>query len=104
MRGASFTFLAVVAAAIASPLPRALPTPVNTATAKTYLSQCTSSVDLSIICRSYAYISVTVAVDSNSPAYVRSAFKLWDISKLTKISPVMITYFFSFRKVQYARK
>ncbi|KIK00619.1 hypothetical protein K443DRAFT_679089 [Laccaria amethystina LaAM-08-1] len=61
MRGASLTFLAVVAAAIAAPLPRALPTPVSTATAKTYLSQ------------------LTVAVDSNSPAYVRSAFKAWDI-------------------------
>ncbi|EDQ99675.1 uncharacterized protein LACBIDRAFT_316199 [Laccaria bicolor S238N-H82] len=60
MRGASLTFLAVVAAAIAAPLPRALPTPVSTATAKTYLSQ------------------LTVAVDSNSPAYARSAFKLWD--------------------------
>ena len=83
MRGASLTFLAVVAAAMAAPLPRALPTPVSTVTAKTYLSQCLSSTDLSIFCRSYADISVTVAVDSNSPAYVRSKFKTWDISKLT---------------------
>jgi hypothetical protein len=48
MRDASLIFLAVVAAAIAAPLPRALPTPVSTATAKTYLSQCTSSTDLPI--------------------------------------------------------
>ncbi|KAI0086756.1 hypothetical protein BDY19DRAFT_871775, partial [Irpex rosettiformis] len=40
---------------------RALPTPVSVATAKTYLSE------------------LTVATDSNSPAYARSEFKTWDI-------------------------
>ncbi|KIK00618.1 hypothetical protein K443DRAFT_679087 [Laccaria amethystina LaAM-08-1] len=61
MRATSVAFFAIVSAALAAPLPRALPTPVSTATAKTYLSQ------------------LTVAVDSNNPAYVRSAFKIWDI-------------------------
>ena len=28
-----------------------------------------------------------VAVDSNSPAYARSAFKTWDIGKFTEYSP-----------------
>ncbi|KAJ7490468.1 hypothetical protein FB451DRAFT_620999 [Mycena latifolia] len=53
--------LSVVAAAFSSPIPRALPTPVSVATAKTYLSE------------------LTVAVDSNSPAYSRDLFKTWDI-------------------------
>ncbi|EDQ99674.1 uncharacterized protein LACBIDRAFT_256021 [Laccaria bicolor S238N-H82] len=61
MHATSLTFFAIVSAALASPLPRALPTPVSTATAKTYLSQ------------------LTVTVDSNVPAYARSAFKTWDI-------------------------
>ncbi|KAF7314732.1 hypothetical protein MKEN_00947200 [Mycena kentingensis (nom. inval.)] len=42
-------------------LPRALPTPVSVATAKTYLSE------------------LVVAADSNSPAYDRDLFKTWDI-------------------------
>ncbi|KAF7326914.1 hypothetical protein MVEN_02585300 [Mycena venus] len=42
------------------PSPRALPTPVSVATAKTYLSE------------------LTVAVDSNTPAYSRDQFKTWD--------------------------
>ncbi|THG97118.1 hypothetical protein EW026_g4825 [Hermanssonia centrifuga] len=40
---------------------RALPTPIAVSTAKSYLSQ------------------LTVAVDSNSPAYARDLFKTWDI-------------------------
>ncbi|KAJ7160156.1 hypothetical protein C8R46DRAFT_1107187 [Mycena filopes] len=48
-------------AVTSSPLPRALPTPVSVATAKTYLSE------------------LTVAVDSNVPAYDRTLFKTWDI-------------------------
>ncbi|KAI0040495.1 hypothetical protein FA95DRAFT_1502798 [Auriscalpium vulgare] len=40
---------------------RALPTSVSVATAKTYLDE------------------LTVAVDSNSPAYARDLFKTWDI-------------------------
>lgn len=43
---------------------RALPTPISVATAKTYLSE------------------LTVAVDSNSPAYARDLFKTWDTSEL----------------------
>lgn len=39
MRATGLTCFAIVSAALAAPLPRALPTPVNTATAKTYLSQ-----------------------------------------------------------------
>lgn len=48
--------------AVAAPIVRALPTPVSVATAKTYLAD------------------LTVAVDSNSPAYARTEFKTWDIS------------------------
>ncbi|KAI0303339.1 hypothetical protein B0F90DRAFT_1809571 [Multifurca ochricompacta] len=47
--------------AVAQPLKRALPTPVDVATAKIFLSE------------------LTVAVDSNVPAYARSLFKTWDI-------------------------
>ncbi|KAH9005199.1 hypothetical protein EDB86DRAFT_1729539 [Lactarius hatsudake] len=47
--------------ASAVPVKRALPTPVSVATAKTYLSE------------------LTVAVDSNVPAYSRDLFKTWDI-------------------------
>ncbi|KAH9043189.1 hypothetical protein EDB85DRAFT_1913959 [Lactarius pseudohatsudake] len=45
----------------AVPVKRALPTPVSVATAKTFLSE------------------LTVAVDSNVPAYSRDLFKTWDI-------------------------
>ncbi|EIM90136.1 uncharacterized protein STEHIDRAFT_92898 [Stereum hirsutum FP-91666 SS1] len=51
----------VVSAAPIAQIKRALPTPVAVSTAKTYLSQ------------------LTVAVDSNSPAYSRDQFKTWDI-------------------------
>ncbi|KAI0306529.1 hypothetical protein B0F90DRAFT_767119 [Multifurca ochricompacta] len=47
--------------AVAQPLRRALPAPVDVATAKIYLSE------------------LTVAVDSNVPAYARDLFKTWDI-------------------------
>ncbi|KAJ7643710.1 hypothetical protein FB45DRAFT_895861, partial [Roridomyces roridus] len=53
--------LAASTAVVSVPLPRALPTPVSVATAKTYLSE------------------LVVAVDSNSPAYSRDQFKTWDI-------------------------
>ncbi|KAJ7133575.1 hypothetical protein C8R44DRAFT_829337 [Mycena epipterygia] len=53
--------LSVLSAAVSTPVPRALPTPVSVATAKTYLSE------------------LTVAVDSNVPAYSRDLFKTWDI-------------------------
>ncbi|KAI0318655.1 hypothetical protein OF83DRAFT_1056533 [Amylostereum chailletii] len=46
--------------ASAAPVQRALPAPVSAATAKTYLGQ------------------LTVATESNSPAYARSEFKTWD--------------------------
>lgn len=53
---------AVLGAPIAQSLnSRALPTPVSAATARTYLSQ------------------LTVAAESNSPAYSRDRFKTWDI-------------------------
>lgn len=55
--------LALATAAVAAPvelLGRALPTPVSGATARSYLSQ------------------LTVAVDSNTPAYSRDLFKTWD--------------------------
>ncbi|KAH8105406.1 hypothetical protein BXZ70DRAFT_887003 [Cristinia sonorae] len=53
-------------AVLAAPVPkslsrRALPTPIAASTARTYLSE------------------LTVAVDSNSPAYSRDRFKTWDI-------------------------
>ncbi|CAE6342110.1 unnamed protein product [Rhizoctonia solani] len=60
------TLFALVALASAAPLDfntpskRALPTPVSVATAKTYLSE------------------LTVAADSNSPAYSRDLFPTWD--------------------------
>jgi len=54
-------FSLISARAFSTPIPRALPTPVSVATAKTYLSE------------------LTVAVDSNSPAYARDQFKTWDI-------------------------
>ncbi|KAJ7213950.1 hypothetical protein GGX14DRAFT_444691 [Mycena pura] len=66
----ALTFSAVVvlsvfsagrAAPVAVLMPRALPTPVSVASAKTYLSE------------------LVVAVDSNSPAYARDLFKTWDI-------------------------
>ncbi|KAJ7617446.1 hypothetical protein DFH06DRAFT_1012456 [Mycena polygramma] len=53
--------LSVVSAAFSAAVPRALPTPVSVATAKTYLA------------------ALTVAVDSNSPAYSRDLFKTWDL-------------------------
>ncbi|TCD71089.1 hypothetical protein EIP91_000181 [Steccherinum ochraceum] len=54
-----------LSAAVAAPVPRslygrALPTPIAASTARTYLSE------------------LTVAVDSNSPAYSRDRFKTWD--------------------------
>ncbi|KAJ7835506.1 hypothetical protein B0H13DRAFT_2240077 [Mycena leptocephala] len=52
--------LSVVSAVVSAPVPRALPTPVSVATAKTYLA------------------ALTVAVDSNSPAYSRDLFSTWD--------------------------
>ncbi|KAK7696407.1 hypothetical protein QCA50_001063 [Cerrena zonata] len=54
----------LVPAVLAAPVPlsgRALPTPVSGATARTYLSE------------------LTVAVESNTPAYSRDLFKTWDI-------------------------
>jgi hypothetical protein len=55
--------LSVVSAVVSAPVPRALPTPVSVATAKTYLA------------------ALTVAVDSNSPAYSRDLFSTWDTSE-----------------------
>jgi hypothetical protein len=55
--------LALAAAASAAPVDlhaRALPTPVDAPTARTYLLQ------------------LTVAAEVNSPAYARSQFKTWD--------------------------
>ncbi|KAJ7845409.1 hypothetical protein B0H14DRAFT_2511027 [Mycena olivaceomarginata] len=57
----SLVVFSVVSTAFSSPVPRALPTPVSVATAKTYLA------------------ALTVAVDSNVPAYSRDLFKTWDI-------------------------
>lgn len=63
MISALSVFLCLAPLALAAPLlERALPTPVSVATAKTYLSE------------------LTVAVDSNSPAYARADFKTWDTS------------------------
>lgn len=57
--------LALAGAVLAAPLQnRALPTPVSAATARTYLA------------------ALTVAVESNSPAYNRDLFPTWDTSKL----------------------
>ncbi|KAH9063391.1 hypothetical protein EDB87DRAFT_179140 [Lactarius vividus] len=56
----SLVFLSLGLLAAAAPLKRALPTPVSVATAKTYLSE------------------LTVAVESNVPAYSRDLFKTWD--------------------------
>jgi len=39
MRATSLVIFAIVSAVLAGPLPRTLPTPVDTDTAKTYLSQ-----------------------------------------------------------------
>lgn len=58
----AFQFAALFSVAYAAPTPRALPTPVSAATAKTYLAD------------------LVVAVDSNVPAYARTEFKTWDIS------------------------
>ncbi|KAF9476126.1 hypothetical protein BDN70DRAFT_882839 [Pholiota conissans] len=56
------TLLAIVSASVAAPLsPRALPTPISGATARSQLAE------------------LVVAVDSNSPAYSRDLFKTWDI-------------------------
>ncbi|KAF8152276.1 hypothetical protein B0H34DRAFT_790724 [Crassisporium funariophilum] len=60
MRGSFFTLAALLSTGFALPVRRAIPTPVSGATARTYLSQ------------------LTVAVDSNSPAYSRDLFKTWD--------------------------
>ncbi|KAN0133806.1 hypothetical protein V8E53_008530 [Lactarius tabidus] len=57
----SLVFLSLGVLAAAVPLKRSLPTPVSVATAKTYLSE------------------LTVAVDSDVPAYSRDLFKTWDI-------------------------
>lgn len=59
----STVFIAAISLVLSAPvqLKRALPTPVSVATAKTYLA------------------ALTVATDSNSPAYSRDQFKTWDI-------------------------
>ncbi|KAJ7576007.1 hypothetical protein C8J56DRAFT_826993 [Mycena floridula] len=59
----STLFVAVLSFVMAAPanVRRAIPTPVSVATAKTYLA------------------ALTVAVDSNVPAYARTEFKTWDI-------------------------
>ncbi|KAJ7274112.1 hypothetical protein C8J57DRAFT_1314683 [Mycena rebaudengoi] len=57
----TFIVLTLLSTALSAPVPRALPTPVSVATAKTYLSE------------------LTVAVESNVPAYDRDLFKTWDI-------------------------
>ncbi|KAJ7364906.1 hypothetical protein DFH08DRAFT_731450 [Mycena albidolilacea] len=57
----SLVVFSVVSTAFSAPVLRALPTPVSVATAKTYLA------------------ALTVAVDSNVPAYSRDLFKTWDI-------------------------
>ncbi|KAG8726733.1 hypothetical protein FRC11_014611, partial [Ceratobasidium sp. 423] len=57
---ALFTLTSAAPLNFAVPSKRALPTPVSVATAKTYLS------------------GLTVAVDSNSPAYSRDLFPTWD--------------------------
>ncbi|KAJ7017901.1 hypothetical protein C8F04DRAFT_1214830 [Mycena alexandri] len=58
--------LSALSTALCAPVPRALPTPVSVATAKTYLSK------------------LTVAVASNVPAYARELFKTWDITILKR--------------------
>ncbi|KAG9127906.1 hypothetical protein FRC07_007752 [Ceratobasidium sp. 392] len=66
MRFFTASIMLLTTSAIAAPLDfktpstRALPEPVSVATAKTYLSE------------------LTVAVDSNSPAYSRDLFPTWD--------------------------
>ncbi|KAF8882229.1 hypothetical protein BD779DRAFT_1472989 [Infundibulicybe gibba] len=67
------------ATAVALPVRRALPTPVSLTTAKTYLAARANFVHFFL----YPPINprlVTVAVDSNSPAYSRDLFKTWDIN------------------------
>ncbi|GLB42762.1 putative protein of unknown function (DUF1524) [Lyophyllum shimeji] len=63
MKSSFVVLLSAISAAFATPLnvPRALPTPVSAATARTYLA------------------SLTVAAENNSPAYNRDFFKTWDI-------------------------
>lgn len=61
--GVFLVVFSVLSITFSVPVPRALPTPVSVTTAKTYLK------------------ALTVAADSNSPAYARSAFKTWDTSK-----------------------
>ncbi|KAJ6583940.1 hypothetical protein DFH09DRAFT_1260150 [Mycena vulgaris] len=56
-----YCMLTVVSTAFSSPVPRALPAPVSVAQAKTFLA------------------ALTVAVESNVPAYSRDLFKTWDI-------------------------
>lgn len=62
----SFTFIiaalvtSVVSTPVDLPLRRALPTPISASTARSYLSE------------------LTVAAESNSPAYSRDYFKTWD--------------------------
>ncbi|KAF8910273.1 hypothetical protein CPB85DRAFT_1305940 [Mucidula mucida] len=55
---AAFSALSVVAV-FAAPVPRALPTPVSASTARTYLNE------------------LTIAAESNSPAYDRDLFHTW---------------------------
>ncbi|KAF5319720.1 hypothetical protein D9619_008829 [Psilocybe cf. subviscida] len=57
----SLLYLLPLPLALGAPLPRALPTPVDGATARLLLED------------------LVVAVDSNVPAYARSLFKTWDI-------------------------
>ncbi|KAF8989806.1 hypothetical protein BDZ89DRAFT_1087354, partial [Hymenopellis radicata] len=57
---AVFSALSVVAVTVfAAPVPRALPTPVSASTARTYLKE------------------LTIAAESNSPAYDRDLFHTW---------------------------
>ncbi|KAF8152296.1 hypothetical protein B0H34DRAFT_111959 [Crassisporium funariophilum] len=59
MHASVFSLLSLVSVAMAAVLPRALPTPVSAATARTYLA------------------ALTVAAESNSPAYDRDLFNHW---------------------------
>lgn len=77
----SLLYLLPLPLALGAPLPRALPTPVDGATARLLLEdrewrlpqvfEPPLTLELS---------AVVVAVDSNVPAYARSLFKTWDIS------------------------
>jgi len=77
-----FSLLTLFSVAAAGVLdPRALPTPVSAATARSYLASCTPLSKHGAYYLIYFMPIVTVEAESNTPAYDRNLFKHWITSR-----------------------